>query len=73
MAKFMFNLEKISEFHYKSYYGYFLFKESSLSEGRWVFIPFEKEFTEDQLMDVILAFDFLDSKKQNENKTSPSI
>ena len=44
----MLNLEKISDFHYKSYYGYFVFKD-----GSWSFIPFEKEYSKNQLIEII--------------------
>jgi hypothetical protein len=44
----MLNLEKISDFHYKSSYGYFIFKE-----GSWSFIPFEKEYSKNQLIEII--------------------
>jgi len=56
----MLNLEKISDFHYKSLYGYFLFRKN---ESEWVFLPFEKEFNTEELMEVFGILKSLDNQK----------
>jgi hypothetical protein len=56
----MLNLEKISDLHYKCPYGYFIFKKN---ESEWVFIPFEKEFNTEELMEVFGILKSLDNQK----------
>lgn len=51
------HLEKMSDIHYLSNDGYYLFQD------KWVFIPFEKEFNEDALISVTDTLSFLNSKK----------
>jgi len=41
------HLEKLSEFHYKCQKGYFMNED-----GKWVFFPFEKSFSESELLDI---------------------
>lgn len=50
------HLKKMSEIHYLSNEGYYLFNE------KWIFIPFEKQFDENQLLEIAETLKFLNKK-----------
>ncbi len=52
------HLEKMSEIHYRSCDGYYLF-DSPLKQ--WVFVPFEKNFNEENLTSILETLKYLNS------------
>lgn len=56
------NLEKISNKVYKTECGYFLFKE----HGKWMFLPHEREFDDENLLNIINTL-----KNLNEHTPQP--
>lgn len=60
------NLEKLSNLHYKSSEGYYMYEDI-----QWVFIPFEKSFNIDQLNNILHILQNLnDNKKHNRQRLS---
>ncbi len=53
------NLEKLSNFHYKSSEGYYMYEDF-----QWVFIPFEKSFNIDRLKTILHILQNLNDNKK---------
>jgi hypothetical protein len=49
-------LEKKSETHYLGKEGYYIFKSEN---NRWIFVPFEKEFNDEMLLEVVAKLNLL--------------
>lgn len=54
------HLSPISDSIYQSVYGYFM-----LRNHRWIFTPLEKEFTDDDLIDIAETLVNLNEKQNN--------
>lgn len=54
------HLLKMSDKHYQCEHGYFMFKSD-----KWIFIPFEKEFNESFLGDIVDTLHRLNTLRHN--------
>lgn len=56
------HLEKSEENLYRSNDGYYM---KSFDSEEWTFIPYEKDFTTSQLLDIYTTLTFLNEKRYN--------